>query len=284
MKITGVELSSEAGNIFSFGTSEVSSSDKYLVKTIVGLDADEIHRKFYGFGAATQSRFYRYGVTKREIVIRAVLNPNYSINENFSDIRDDLYRTVSSSRTGLVSLLFTSGGAAVSTIQGYISKFEVPYFSQVPELQITIQCPDPMLRGFSPVELEAADLSTSNPLQIYDSLSTAPHGMSFTANCANVSGTTTFTIMDGSPSPDWTFSLRGLTGVAQNDKLVISSEYDTKSVYLIQGSTITDVADKIEPESLWPILFPGDNEFNIYNLGVDWTVYALSYKPAYWGI
>jgi hypothetical protein len=42
MKVTGVELSSDNANVISFGMGDVLSTDKYLIKTIIGLDADEV--------------------------------------------------------------------------------------------------------------------------------------------------------------------------------------------------------------------------------------------------
>ena len=245
MRVTGVELSSDNANIFTFGTSEVASTDKYLIKTIVGLDADELNRKFYGFGAQSNSKFYRYGVTKREIVLRVVLNPNYSINESFSEIRDELYRTISASRTGLINLLFTGGGAALATISGYISKFEVPYFSKTPELQITIQCPDPMLRGYSPVEYDQGEIASQNPLIISDSLSTAPHGFSFSVEF--VSNTTEFVIQDEETSPEWTFRIIPSGGFYAGDTLYMSSEYGNKKLYIDRLGEITPLMDRIEP-------------------------------------
>lgn len=282
MRVTGVELSSDNANVFSFGTSEVASTDKYLIKTIVGLDADEISRKFYGFGAQTNSKFYRYGVTKREIVLRVVLNPNYSINESFSEIRDELYRTISASRTGLINLLFTGGGAALATISGYISKFEVPYFSKTPELQITIQCPDPMLRGYSPVEYEQGEIASQNPLIISDSLSTAPHGFSFEVEF--ITNTDYFLIQSDETSPDWTFKVFPDGGFQSGDRLVFSGEYGDKKLYVDNGlGQVTYLMDRIEPGSIWPIIFPGTNEFYIEDVEfLSW--YALSYYPAYWGI
>lgn len=281
MRITGVELSSDNANIFSFGTSNISSTDKYLVKTIVGLDADEVHRKFYGFGSYTGSQFYRYGITKREIIIRAVLNPNYSINETISDIRDDLYRSISSSRSGLVNLLFTSGGAAVATISGFITKFEVPYFQQVPELQITINCPDPMLRGYNPVEYESGELETSNPIFVSDSLSTAPHGLSFSVDFTATEPY--FSLQDDPTNPEWEFKITPNGGFISGDRLVVSSEYNTKTVYMTRSSVTTPLMDAIDPGSIWPLVFPGGNEFTFNQIGsFNWV--SMSYYPAYWGL
>lgn len=281
MRVTGVEISSENANMFSFGMADVASNDKYLIKNIIGLDADDIHRKFYGFGSASNSKFYRYGITKREVVIRAVLNPNYTINETYSEIRDELYRYISSSRTGSINMMFTNGGAAVASLDGYITKFEVPYFSKIPELQITIACDDPLLRGFSPVQYESADLPTTNLMYVSDALSTAPHGLTFSVEFTAYE--THFLIQDTQTNPEWSFKVTPTAGFTYGDILTFSSEFGEKQLYVDQAGVITNLMDKIEPGSIWPIVFPGANEYYFEQMGsFNWV--SLSYYPAYWGI
>jgi len=279
MKVTGVELSSESANIFKFGFSDVQSNDKYLIKHITGLDADDINRKFYGFGSASNSKFYRYGISKREVVMRVVLNPNYEINESYSEIRDELYRAISSSRTGSVNLMFVNGGAAVASLDGYITKFEVPYFSKIPELQITIATDYPLLRGFNPVEYEGPDLPTTNMMYISDALSTAPHGFSFELEfTTEISG---FYIQDQQSNPEWAFGLSYtfLTG----DVLTFSSELTDKKMYVTRSGIEYNLLDRVTPTSVWPVVFPGANEYYFAQMGTfDWI--SLSYYPTYWGI
>lgn len=281
MRVTGVELSSDNANIISFGMGDVSSTDKYLIKTIVGLDADEVIRKFYSFASNSSSKFYNFSMKKREIVFRIVLNPNYSINEDFSDVRDEIYRSISSSRTGLINILFRSGGAAVAQISGYFTKFEVPYFSKVPELQITINCDDFMLRGFNPVELDAQMLGASNLIYVSDSISTAPHGMTLSLTYDTASPY--FKITDSLTEPSWSFTVTPQGGFLPGDNLVILSEYDTRSVYMVRSSVTIPILDRIATDSIWPILFPGSNEFYIFDRSkFDWNY--VSFYTAYWGL
>lgn len=281
MKVTGVELSSENANIINFGMSDVSSSDKYLVKSIFGLDADEVIRKFYSFASNSNSKFYNFSLKKREIVFRIVLNPNYSINEDFSEIRDEIYRSISSSRTGLINILFRSGGAAVAQISGYFTKFEVPYFSKVPEVQITINCDDFMLRGYNPVQIDADILGTTNHIYVSDSISTAPHGMTFSIEYTAASSY--FKITDDLSNESWNFVVTPQGGFLTGDVLTISSEYNSRNVSVLRGSTTIPLMDKISTDSAWPLVFPGSNEFEFYDhTKFDWVY--VSYYPAYWGL
>ena len=281
MKVTGVELSSENANIINFGMSDVSSSDKYLVKTIIGLDADEVIRKFYSFASNSTSKFYNFSLKKREIVFRIILNPNYSINEDFSEIRDEIYRSISSSRTGLINVLFRSGGAAVAQISGYFTKFEVPYFSNIPEVQITINCDDFMLRGYNPVEINADVIGDEAHIYVSDSISTAPHGLTF--NVEYQSASSYFKITDDLSNESWQFLITPSGGFEAGDILHVSSEYNTREVYILRDSVKIPLMDKISSDSTWPLIFPGSNEFEVYNHVIFNWLY-ISYYPAYWGL
>lgn len=281
MKVTGVELYSNDSNIINFSMSDVATNDKYLIKTIIGLDADEIVRKFYSFSKDQSVKFYNFNLVKRELVFRIQLNPNYYINEDFSEIRDEIYRSISSNRSGLINILFKSGGSAVAQISGYFTRFEVPYFSRVPEIQIHFNCEDFLLRGYSPVELLTADLGTTNHIYVSDSISTAPHGMSMKVTYTGASAS--FKIQDDPTTPNWEFKVEPIGGFLTGDVLFIESEYASKAVYIIRSGVTIPIMDAVTNTSIWPIIFPGSNEFYTYYQSA-FTYNYVSYYPAYWGI
>jgi hypothetical protein len=259
---------------------------KYMVKTIIGLDADEIIPRFYGFGAVTSPKYYDLGLKSREIVMRVVLNPNYYIQESPSEIRDELYRAVSSNRTGTVTLLFNDGASAVATISGFVTKFEVPYFSRIPEVQITVTCEDPMFRAINPVILYSDDLATGTPIMVADSISTAPHGleMKFTVS----STFTNFLIRDNADS-EWKFEvipglLSGATpGFISGDVVTLSSNHEDKRLVVTRSAVDYHLGNKVTTDSIWPIIFPGANEFHLDNTDkFAWN--HISFYPAYWGV
>src|SRR6478736_4238685 len=195
MRLSSVDMySPNSSEAVTFNLRAANSDDRYQVRNILGLDAEEILPKFYGFGLQTKARMYDLRLKPRELVIRIILNPNFRVDESYSDIRDDLYRAISAARTGQVVLHFKAGATIVARIYGFITKFEVPYFVKLPEVQFTINCDDPMFRAINPVIFLPTQLATANPILIPDSLSTAPHGftfqVTFKANAAS------FTIQD----------------------------------------------------------------------------------------
>jgi hypothetical protein len=286
MKLSSVEmLSPDFTEAISFNLLDAESDDRYKVRTIIGLDADEIISKFYGYGLESNSKMYEARLRPREIVMRLVLNPNFRLDESYSSVRDDLYKAISATRSGKITLHFKSGATVVAKIEGFISKFEVPHFVKLPEVQLTIQCDDPMFRGLNRVYQYMADISPqANPILVPDGLSTAPHGFIFTLTC--VSATPSLTIQDVASSPDWQFVVTPPSNFLVGDSVRFSSEYLNKYLtwhHAIAG-TDSGLLDRLSPASVWPVLFPGQNSFHIVNLETKWRFYSIEYYAAYWGV
>lgn len=282
MRVTSVDLyTAKLEEPITFSLENSNESDQYIVRTMLGLDAEDIVPKFYGQGLNTAPKFYDFGTKPRDIVIRIVLNPRFNLDESYSDVRDDLYRAISADRTGKIVLHFKSGATTVSRIFGFITKFEVPYFVKLPEVQITVTCDDPMFRGINPVRFEPDELPSVNPILIPDSLSTAPHGFCFEAVFTATSPS--FTIQDVETNPEWKFKVTPSGGFLVGDQLYFSSEFSNKYLYIVRSATTIQLMDKIEPTSIWPILFPGRNFFHFVDIAkIDWDV--LEYYASYWGV
>jgi hypothetical protein len=174
-----------------------------------------------------------------------------------------------------------SGATTVARIVGSIIKFEVPFFTKLPEVQLTIHCNDPMLRAINPVIFTGAELSTVDLVTVPDSLSNAPHG--FTMQVTFNDASAQLTIQDKATSPEWFFKIIPSGGFLDNDVLYISTEFSDKQIYIVRSSTVIQLVDKIEPQSIWPVMFPGLNKFYFLEQEkFDWD--DLRYYPAYWGL
>jgi hypothetical protein len=284
MKITNIVLNSNNSEIANFSFRDPTSVNQYIAKTVIGLDADDIVSKFYSFDMNSKKRYYDLSIKDRNVVMRIALNPRRVINETYSDLRDDLYRAISSNRTGEVQLHFYSGATLVAYLSGFITKFEVPHFSKVAEAQITVKCSNPLMRAVNPVRLTANKISVSNPVLIADSLSTAPHGFKFQLTFTE--NTPKFVIQD-EESPTWKFeiipgTIGGQTGFINGDILDFSSDYNDKYLTLTRGVLSYYLVDKIQLGSIWPVLFPGANKFYILTGNFNWV--SIEYYAAYWGV
>jgi len=270
-----------AEELFSFSLSASDPSAQYMVREMTGMDVEEIVPKFYGFSLQTKAKFYDFVVKPRTIVMRIVLNPRFNLDESYSDVRDHLYRSISALRSGVVVMHFNSVGTTVARIFGFITKFEVPYFTPLPEVQLSLRCDDPMFRAINPTRYEAAELKTTNPVILSDNLSTAPHGFQFQITFK--SNATSFTIQDAQINPEWVFRVIPTGGFLTGDVLYFSSDHANKYLYMMRGTVQTFLVDKIQPESIWPIMFPGST--NLYFLDIaafNWNY--LEYSAAYWGV
>lgn len=280
MKVTSVELhpdnSSDAINL-SFR--DPRSENPYNVKAIVGLDADEIVPRYYG--GSGNSKFYNLNPNPKKIVIRISLNPDFAINESFSDLRDEVYKIIASSRTGLLQIQFKNGDTVVAVISGFVTKLEAPLFNKEPEVQITVECDPALLQSPERVSLDVEPLDPELTV-IQDSLSTAPHGMIFEVNVLEANDT--FIIRDPLDAA-WEFgiNLDSAGGFLEDDHLLFSSEYNNKYLYLVREDNPIYLADLINPNSMWPIIFPGQNVFELADhVKFEWV--SIAHYSTYWGV
>lgn len=285
MRITSVELHpAGSGTVVALSFRDPNRSSSYNVRAITGLDADEITAKYYG-GSGSGSKFYNLALEGRQPVVRIQLNPNHAEDESYSSLRDDLYRMISSSRTGRISVHFKNGETVVAAISGFVSKLEATLFEKEPEVTMTINAEDPMLRALEPVVIDVEDLDPDNTV-ITDALSTAQHGLKFALSFVAAKASVNFSDPD---DDTWSFEVIPAGGFLIGDVLYFSSEQNDKYLYIQRGMDQIQVADKITAGSVWPILFPGVNTLKVdgvvVTLGVrnmDWA--EISHRPAYWGV
>lgn len=277
MKLTGVKLyPAGAHTSVDLSFRDPTSQNPFQVRGIDGLDADQIVPRSYGSSLGSANRFYDFTLQKRDIVILIGLNPNLANSSSYSELRDQLFRVISSSRTGFVLLQFTNGTNVVATISGFVSKFETPQFTQNPEVRITISCDDPMLRAPTPVNVNFA-LSPTNNILINDLMSTAPHGLKFRLKVND----TIPQLIFADETAKWAFKVKPSGGFVNDDIFWFSSEYNNKYLYFVRGGTTYQLGDAVVTNSVWPIIFPGQNHLKC-EASLDWL--AVSYYPTYWGV
>lgn len=279
MKITSIDIQAiNSPDAITLSFRDPKSINPYNIKSILGLDADSIVPQYYGSPGG--STYYSLALDKRVITMQIGLNPSFSNGKSYSQLRDEFYKKIYSSRYGKLKLIFKEGNSAVATISGFISKFEAPLFDQVPQLNLTIECNEPMLKAVEPVTIYTPDLNPYNTL-ISDNKSTSPHGFSFKMQISSAVSLPSLTIID--PTDTWFFSMAPTGGFINQDILHFSSDY-FKELYIERaGVGIIYLADAIVTGSVWPLIFPGDNTFNFtHSENLLWLY--LSYLPTYWGV
>lgn len=279
MKLDSVDLQPRGSlNIVTLSFRDPGAENPYNVKGITGLDVEQVIPRYYK-GSGSAAKFYSMDREKRVVVVRVGLNPQFSNNETYSSLRDGLYKLISSSRSGILDLKFKKAGVVIASIGGFVSKIEAPNFEKSQEVSITIDCDDAMLRAPVAVNIDVSNLNTISTT-ITDSLSSAPHGFSF--QIAVLGPRPYFSIKDPNDS-SWGFVVQPTTGILEDDILYFSSEQNNKQLYIIRGVEIIQIADGILSGSVWPILFPGANQFFIEDSeSFDWL--SISHYPSYWGV
>lgn len=279
MRVTGVELhpvGSDTVQALSFRNP--GRAYPYNVKEITGLDPDAIVTKYYGSSGVGSDLFYNLMIEKRDVVMRIGLNPEWA-NSSYSDLRDDLYKIIASSRTGLVDIWFINETGTAAVLSGWVTKFESPQFMKSPEVLVTFKTKDPMLKAPDPFEVIVAGLDPEDT-NIPDLISTAPHGFEFTLTFAAAKAS----LVIGDPTDaSWTFTVTPTGGFLTGDVLHFSSDPNDKKLYVVRAGNTIYLADKIAAGSVWPIMFPGDNHFSLSTpTDIAWT--TISYFPTFWGV
>ena len=284
MRVTSVELITDGSPepcVLSFR--DPSRAERYNAKNIDGLDADEILNKHVG---SFPYNYHDAIPQPKDIVARIELNPRSGLGETYSDLRDNLFRMISSTRRGGIQVLFKDGVTPVATIYGNIRKVETVLFNKLPEIQVTIHCPDPLLTSISEVSV---DVSGADPslFILTDSISTAPHG--FRAEFLVLSDIIQFWITDnsdnGNDGSGWNFTTKPILGFLQDDIIEFSSQTNNRYLRLVRDGITTHIAHTIESEATfaWPLIFPGDNSFT-FNYSTDIEIVSINHYLSFWGV
>lgn len=289
-----------------FPLRSVSAEDPYILKGATGLDAEEIISNYIGSPLPTREKFYSMRPKSRTVVLLIKPNPQYiGLERTVSDLRDALYRAISFSHRGQLELRFIANEEyaeyGIASLFGTITKFEASLFSENPEIQLTLSCEDPFLRGTVYWSLFDRETQPWNGQTYDDAISTAPHGfqMELTVNRRLDS----ITIRESNQPNDVVFRIDH--PFENQDKIYFSSEENNRYLYVAKyGSyfdpnvpitnvwypdgngpnltqTIRHLTDKIASGSVWPITRPGTNLIYVTQ-GV--VVNSIQYRHAYWGV
>lgn len=295
MQITSIDLYSQSSAYSdpslqcSLSLNDPRNTNPYQIKFASGLDADEIVAQYYGIGGGYYGDNKRHNMVlkKRLIVLKIGLNPNFITSQTYSTLRDTLYKTISSSPGGGLILNFMNGGVCEAKVVGYIEKFESDLFAKTQEVQLTINCPNPLLRAPEQVEFDIGAIDPFNSL-IYDNVSTAPHGMTFGVRMTQETDSLAIQV---DPSGHW-WEVRGpaiMDGFKPGDLVEVSTEFGERSVTIqrFEGDYPIPIADSISAFSIWPIVFPGATYMRIVNRyggGVPGVFEYIRHTPTFWGI
>jgi len=280
MIVDKFKLRSEVyGDVAIFDFNNITPDTPYVLTGATGLSADDIVPFRY-----TQNQYgvdiYSMSLNNREITLKIGLNPSYSSTGQKEDLRDDLYRIIYSSHVPKLWFDLYNGSTFISTINGVVTKMEAALFTSKPEVEITLKCYEPLFKASTSTTISSGSFS-GGFLTCNYSQGTAPAG--FNASFSVASAINHFGLFPSDSS--WEFKV--VNSFLAGDIITFSSNAYNKDIYLTRGSsTIVKLANRLTSYSIWPILFPGNNSFEVRTSGGASAVSFLggSYYQSYWGV
>jgi len=288
----------------------VNPNAPYVLKNATGLDAEEIVRT-YNDGP----QFFRVKPKERLVALQIKLNPDYSGGSTIGDLRDSIYKSISINTLGsqqsvygdrlpnkYLEIRFLDGDHHIASLFGVVQKLEANLFSDQPDLVLHIGCDDPFLRStirhhgndninndFTGSHTNAGVSRNVDARFTYnDELSTAPHGFVFHATCI-----TEPPHEEGFPSDVFVWDERDLEhyffaftfSFQVGDKLYFNSNESDRNLFVVRAyegeEYFYGLMTSIYWGSVWPLLYPGDNAFQISE-GFQFS--GISHAPTYWGV
>jgi hypothetical protein len=279
MRVHRIGLYSNDLEVATFDFEGPKHRNPYLLKAVDGLDADQITPQFYGQGLVSNVNFSSLVLEPREVVMRIGLRPNWRVGDTPASLRSNLQRAIASNRKGVVQLRFFDDEVAVGVLEGFITKFNAPVSTKDTDVFITVKCENPLIRSMNVTSQIVADVDLGDTVVINDPVSTAPHGMYMKFTFTG--GASEFVITEPGGSPDWSFEINYafLTG----DELYISSDENNKYLYRVRSAVALNLADVLALGSIWPLMFPLENQYVIE----DDTVLTLDewyWYETHWGV
>lgn len=256
-----------------------AGTNGYLAKNVEGLHPTEMTAIVVGFDSSGRP-IKEPSAEKRVIVALIKLEPG--VETTFGELRDKIYRYLG--RSVQVTLMNESLSLARTT--GFVQNIEAEYFSNQPELTLTIECVDGSLAALDSVTFSTSKLDTATPVLDYSD-GTAPTGLDLVFE---VSAThSNFTIYghnklwytgEGAVDNHFNVTYDFLAG----DIITMSTTPRNERLTLLRDDVTYDLAGYINSGAVWPRLYSGVNSFSWDLTGswMDWV--SGSYTPRFWGV
>ena len=216
----------------------------------------------------------------RDIALRIGMRPG--IGQSYGELRDDLYKLIS--RTVFIKMM--NQATVIAQTTGFIKQFDSVHFSNLPEVQMVIECQEGAFVSPLSIGVPIPTLNTLNPVINYEE-GTAPTGLDIqftvTSNHNNftISEYSKFWAVGGADVHNvFTVTYAFLTG----DVVNISTYGKTKKITRTRGGVTLDISGYLNAGAVWPKLFSGVNAFS-WTFASSWMTFnSVKYTPRYWGV
>lgn len=263
MRVHRIGLYSNDLEVATFEFEGPNRRNPYLLKKVDGLDAEQITPQYYGQGLVSNANFSSLVLEPREVVMRIGLRPNWRSGETPASLRSNLQRAIASNRKGTVQLRLFDDEVAVGVLEGFITKFNAPVTTAETDVFITIKCPDPLIKSLDVTSQIVEEVDLTEIIVINDPVSNAPHGLYLKFTYTDTASV--FEMSEPEDFPDWSFDIT--YDFIAGDELYISSDENNKYAYRVRSGGTLHLADLIGVGSVWPVMFPLENQYSINDVG-----------------
>jgi hypothetical protein len=245
-------------------------ANKYIIKSIDGLGPPDINvvlGDLAGDGSVYQNR----RAPSRNPVIVMGLNPDYSSNETVDDLRDALYLALLEPGDDPIATIVLHDSAKPDrSISGYVESLDPAHFSKDPEVQISILCPSPFLKGAD----ASVTPSVADTIEV-SNLGSAPCG--FFMDVTFTADTSGFQIKrDADVLLDLDYDF--LSG----DELQVNTIPGQRVIRRSRAGTWLNIIDTAQNLDKWPRFKPVADTLTLSTSALTWN--ALTYTPQWWGV
>lgn len=260
------------------------SLDPIQIKKVTGLGPVTASVNTTPFGSIDGESLDGTHTPKRNIVITAALNPDWSSGQTYEGLRQLLYGYFMPERK--IRLRFTSTHLAPVEIVGYVESCDPDLFSKDPEYQISILCPLPYFIAIDATVVTGLTTdfagATDTLIDYEGSVETG-----FVVDFTLATGGTAFTgevrIMDKTPTTK--LLIASPVTVSSTQFFRMSSVQGDKYIrrYPLPSGVYTSLLGSLVTGSEWPSLRHGVNTMQILS-SVAGLHFAISYYARYGGL
>jgi hypothetical protein len=259
------------------------NDDPVQIRNIEGLGPVKADLNTTAF-ATSRGELYQGGRTgKRNIVLTLGLNPNFAAAQDMASLRAILYQYLLPELW--VKLRFYSNTNVEVDAEGYVESFEPNIFSDDPEIQVSIICPDPdFVESNASIATGVVDDGTAT--FEFDYPGSVPTGIELKIESApaNVSYTGDLLITLTSQDVPQEFRVDPVTiDALQYFKLSTVRGKKRAQTIAVADGTPTNLLPYVGTDSVWPVIKPGANVLQV-QAGETGQAWSLAYFNRYGGL
>jgi Phage tail protein RIFT-related domain len=256
-----------------------AETDFIQVTNITGLEPVKAAVSTSPFGSVDGAAYTGSSVLSRNIVLTLRPNPNWA-NWTYESLRRLIYSYFMPKRA--TRLIFYSDDMIPVRIEGIVEAVEVNQFSQDPEIQVSIICPDPYFIALNPEVITGQSIRPDGVIATIDYDGTMEAGIYVKVTHVSTPAPTYIGIQIGDPEISHFNIAAAVSSSLYFEMSSIPMQKYVQNVDLNTG-VIINLLPKVQAGSSWSVLQPGENHFSIItDAGVqDWE---LTYFERFGGL